>query len=267
MKYWAEVKPNIYCIRIPFEDIFTSVYLVKTEKGAVVFDTATYDSDITDYVLPTLDALGITREVLKYVFISHGHRDHAGGLKKLLEYFPETFLVTKCASLKESYPDHNVWLPENGDVFLDVLKVVGIPGHTIDSSALLDMRTDTMICGDSLQLYGIFGSGKWGANIRFPNAHRVAVSALRQMKIQTVFTAHNYYPYGNVYEGKKEISAALDACLEPLAKIEQMIRNNPEMDDEQICECYNKPNNLPTLGCGVVTAVRKAMSENEVKCL
>ena len=61
---------NIHRITLPYKDIFTTVYTVKTEKGVLLFDAASFDTDLDEYIQPMLDALQITAEDLKYIFIS-----------------------------------------------------------------------------------------------------------------------------------------------------------------------------------------------------
>ena len=42
-------------LEIPYKDIFTSVYAVKTNCGALLFDAGSYDSDVTELILPFLN--------------------------------------------------------------------------------------------------------------------------------------------------------------------------------------------------------------------
>ncbi len=260
MEKYEKINDGIYRLEIPFKDIYTTVYTVHTPEGVVLFDTATFDEDVENYIIPFLKELKVTKDMLKYIFISHKHGDHAGGLKKLLETYPDVCILSRSSKLKEEYAGFNVVALEDGDVFLNVLKLVTIPGHTKDSSGVLDTRTKTLISGDSLQLYGIYGSGKWGANIRLIGEHINAVDKLRSMDIDTILTAHDYHPCGHMYSGKKEVLYALDMCVEPLYKIKDLITENSGADDEKICNIYNNTDKLPTLGVHVVTAVREYFS-------
>ena len=158
---YTKLNEKLFYTRIPYKDIFTTVYLLKTEKGCMMFDCASYDNDIDDTVKPFLESLGVTEKELKYVFISHNHKDHAGGLKRFLELYPNVSVITKSTDLVNDYPNYNFIIPEENQVFLDVLKTISIPGHSPCSQGILDTRNDTMLTGDSLQLYGIFGSGDW----------------------------------------------------------------------------------------------------------
>lgn len=260
-----KVNEDIYGIKTAYKDIFTTVYAVKTPKGSLLFDAASFDEDITDNIIPMLNSLGIND--LKYVFISHNHKDHAGGLGELLKHFPDVEILSRSPELKEKYAGFKVTALNDGDMILDDLFVVTIPGHTTDSAGIYDRRTKTLISGDSLQLYGIFGSGKWASNINYPSKHLKALDKLRRTDIEKICTAHNYHPLGQIYSGKDDVSKAIDYCIEPLENIIRLIDANPGMNDEEITVLYNKTGNLPTLGSHVVKAVREMKGENKMKKL
>lgn len=256
MEKLTKINDNIYRLTIPFMDIYTTVYSVKINDGFLLFDTATYDSDVTDYIIPFLEEIGATSDSLKYVFISHFHGDHAGGLPELLKNYPNVTIITRCPAICEQFKDYKTLMPEDGMELEECLKVVAIPGHSPDSAGILDTRTKTLICGDSLQLYGIYGSGNWGANISLPTEHFAAIEKLRGMDIECIYTAHDYHPCGYCYSGEIEIEAALDACVAPLREIMNMIRTNPKASDEEIMAEYNE-RKLPFVGTHVAKALRK----------
>ena len=257
MENLFKINENIYRLTVPFFDVYTTVYFVETDEGILVFDTATYDSDVEDYILPAIDYAGIDKEQIKYVFISHNHRDHSGGLQKLMGVIPKATIVSKSDKLKEEFSDYNVLMPEDGDVILNHLQVIHIKGHSSDSCAIYDTRTKVMITGDCLQLYGLYGSGKWGANISYIKEHMEAVEKLRKMDIKHILTAHDYHPLGYSYENEN-VKKALDYCIAPLDEIKDLILENPELGDEEVCEIYNSLGN-PVIGVHVVTAVRGNM--------
>ncbi len=254
----TQINENIYRLEIPYKDIFTTVFLVKTDEGFLLFDAASYDEDIDNYIVPFFNEYNVTGENLKYVFISHNHTDHAGGLGAFMKAFPDTCIISRHPDIIERFKGYNTLMPEENTVILKDLKVITIIGHTGDSSGILDMRTNTLISGDGLQLYGIFGSGKWGSNIYFPDTHIHEVNKLKKMEIDHILTAHDYQPYGFSYDGKEAVQNALDACIEPLYKVRDMILANPDLTDEEICALYNQEK-TPTLGEHVVTQVRKKL--------
>ncbi|MEE1043706.1 MAG: MBL fold metallo-hydrolase [Clostridia bacterium] len=252
-----KINDNIHRLTIPFKDVFTTVYSIKTDSGVLLFDVGSYDEDVENYILSFLDELNITSDMLKYVFVSHNHKDHAGGLNKFIEKFPKTCIVSGSPQIKEQYKDYNILMPDDNDIVLNVLKIITIPGHTQDSSAVYDTRTKTLISGDCLQLYGLYGSGKWGSNISYIKEHIDAIDKLRQMEIEHILTAHDYHPYGYSYRGET-VTKALDACIKPLDEIKDLIIQNPDADDEKICAIYNSFDK-PTLGVHVVSAVRRSL--------
>ena len=138
------------------------------------------------------------------------------------------------------------------------LQIVAIPGHTSDCAGIWDKRTNTLICGDCLQLYGIVGNEDWACNISLTSQYFEAVEKVRKMKVEHILTAHDYYPTGYRADGAAAVEKALDDCLEPLRMIGKMIRENPELDDEAIRAKFNAIEGLPTAKLHVITGVRKA---------
>ena len=251
------INEHICRLTLPYKDIFTTVYTVETDDGALLFDTGSFDSDAEEYTLPFLTEAGISKDRVKYIFISHNHKDHAGGLACLLPHLPNAKILSRSPKIKEQYPTRAEFF-DDGATVSHALQLVTLPGHTEDSAALYDTRTKTLISGDGLQLYGIFGSGNWGANISFPRMHMTAIKKLRGMDIAQLLTAHDYHPYGHRCRGKEAVLAALDAAEAPLLHIKELIQTHPDLNDDAIAALYNQ-RKLPTLGAHVVTAVRKAL--------
>ena len=257
----TKVNENIYRTLIPYKNIFTTVYLIKSESGSVLFDAATTEYDVENYIVPMLTELGVGKDDLKYVFISHAHGDHIGGLRPLLMRYPETVAVSFFEKVACDYSDFKVMIAKDGDTLLDIFKLIAIPGHTLDSAALYDKRTKSLITGDCLQAYGLFGTDYWGANISYQREHLSALAKLRNMDIENIYTAHDFMPYGFKACGKGAISMFLDACELPLMKIRKLIEENPTLTDAEIRAIYNNadPGRFPSVGEWVVTKARATM--------
>ena len=265
MKGMPRVDENIVRLTIPYKDIFTTVYVVKSPQGIILFDTADNDRDVDEDIVPLLEQLGVGAEELKYIFISHNHRDHAGGLERVLHHFPHACVLTRSDGLREKHPGAIFCAPEDGETLLGGLfRVVTIPGHTADSMALLDIRTKTLITGDCLQLYGIFGSTDWACAIYLPTEHLQAVEKVRGMDVKCILTAHDYHPFGFCYRGREAVTGALDICVAPLLQIRDLIRENPQLDDAAIRLKFNELDKRPTVNTRVVAAMRKAMDEGGI---
>lgn len=262
MNRLEKINDDIYALCIPYLDIYTTVYFIRTESGMLLFDTAGSARDAEEDIIPVLrDTLGVGENDLRYIFVSHNHSDHAGGLARLLEEYPEACIVSGNEALREIYGSSGFLSPSDDEKLLECLSVVLVPGHTKDSASIYDSRTKTLISGDCLQLYGIFGSGKWGANVTFYKEHAEAVQKLRKMDIEAIFAAHDYHPCGRKYIGKEEIEKALDACLAPFEDIRRLIMENPDAYDEKICELYNS-RKLPCLSVRVVKRYRETVLGN-----
>ena len=257
----TKITEDIFRFDVPYKDIFVGVFVLKAPGGAVLFDAAATDEDVDNYIVPALEQLGV--ENLKYVFISHHHKDHSGGLARLRQVYPEICIVSRSEALQERYAGTPFQFPEDGEAVGDVFRVVTIPGHTVDSEALLDKRTNTLLTGDCLQLYGIYGSGQWGAAIRYVRYHIEAIAKVREMDIDTIITAHDYHPYGTTHAGKEGVKNCLDASVDALKRISSTIWEYPTLDDDAIAEKLND-GSLPTVGPHIVAAVRKGMAEGAV---
>ena len=215
-------------------------------------------------ILPALNELGITCGDLKYIVISHAHGDHAGGLQWVAERFPDACILLRSAALQEKYGGA-VRCPEDGELLLGSLRIIAVPGHSADSLCLLDTQTGTLISGDSLQLYGIYGSGTWGSNVGLPVEHLEAIEKLRKLDVKRIVASHDYHPFGYLAEGRDAVLKYLDACPEALFRILDAIRSHPDMDSEALAVIYNQQSQLPTVGNHVFAAIRAAAEAGKMQ--
>jgi metallo-beta-lactamase class B len=76
----AKVFDNLYFVG----EIEYSAWAVATSEGIILID-AIYDYSVEDEVIGGLKKLGLDPTTIKYVIVSHGHRDHVGGARYLQE--------------------------------------------------------------------------------------------------------------------------------------------------------------------------------------
>ena len=80
---FREEAKDIFRIFVPFESVYTSVFLIKSRK--LLIDCGTYASDIDEYVIPALTEIGVLLDDIQYILLTHSHTDHSGGLNALLQ--------------------------------------------------------------------------------------------------------------------------------------------------------------------------------------
>lgn len=201
----VSITSHLYRIQVPFEAIYTTVFVAKYPAGVALIDSGDMGSDIDDFVLPALIRLGIHTKDVKFLLLTHDHGDHAGGIRRLAECFPQ-------AIVKASFP---LALPNfepltDGEVLLDGLKVLFLPGHNAHSVGYFDIQTKTLLSGDCLQLSGvdIYRNG-----VGEPELYEKSIEKLLCMDISRISAAHEYDPYGSLAEGRMEVERYLRYCL------------------------------------------------------
>lgn len=71
-----------------------SAWAVTTSEGIIIVD-ALYDYSVEEQVVGGLKKLGLDPASVKYVIVSHGHRDHAGGARYLQERLGARILLAE----------------------------------------------------------------------------------------------------------------------------------------------------------------------------
>ena len=258
MENIVKITDNIHRITLPYKDIFTTVVFIKTEEGVVIFDAGSFDYDAAEHMIPAMEALGLRNAPIKCVFISHPHGDHMGGMLGLRQFYPDLKVVSCSAKAAEAFDGEVV---ADGTILAGCLQAVLIPGHTPFAAGLLDLRSGTLITGDSLQLYGIYGSGTWGACIRLPAQHMAALNKLEKMDINTLVMSHDYHPVGWLAQGKEQVQLAIQSCRDGLYRVKEVLCANPQLDDQEIADLCNKDSGLPTVPKFVPAGIRADMAE------
>jgi len=114
-----------------------SVWAITTSQGIILLD-AIFDYSVEDEVVGGLTKLGLDPAQIKYVLVSHGHLDHAGGAKFLQERFGARLLMS-AADYDLLDRDNPSWKPKRDMVVTDgqqltlgdtTLTFYITPGHT-----------------------------------------------------------------------------------------------------------------------------------------
>ncbi len=168
------IEKGIHRLCIPFDNIYTTVFLLKSKNGTILFDTATTESDVNNYILPALKNENAVPDI---VICSHSHSDHAGGLEYVLKAFPKV--------QNKTYKD--------GEVLFSRFKILELKGHSKDSVGILDLATKTLLSGDALQQLGV---GKYKTHIEDKTDYLNTIEKLKNTDINKIIFSHNYEPFG-----------------------------------------------------------------------
>jgi metallo-beta-lactamase class B len=126
-----------------------SSWAVTTSEGIIIVD-AIYDYSVEDEVVNGLKTLGLDPATIKYVIVSHGHADHAGGAKYLQEHFGARVIMS-AADWDLVEHDTGTWSKPKRDLTAidgqkltlgdTTLTMYLTPGHTLGTiSTLIPVR-------------------------------------------------------------------------------------------------------------------------------
>ena len=219
----------IYRIKIPFENIYTSVFALELEDGIILADCATTSSDVENYIIPALEKL---KKEVKYISVSHSHGDHNGGLSRLKEEYPQAKVISFSQGLKDGKTIENYTF-------------YNLKGHSEDSMGIMENKEKTLLTFDSIQLCGV---GRYGSGIEDVKAYLETVERIREFRPKTIITSHDFVPLGYLAKGEKEINEYLDFCIEYTKTTMQFALGNKHLSPKEIAEKYNEENkHLPPL--------------------
>ena len=194
MNKFYNVTDSIYRLKVPFEAIYTSVFLIKSPSGAILVDCATTSEDVDEYIVPALVEMGYELSDIKTLVLTHNHGDHAGGLSRLLSLIPNIEVIRDVREL------------------FDGVCTYPMAGHTDDCIGVLDTRTNTLISGDGLQGAGV---DKYRCSLQFPKAYLETIERIQSDKrVENILFSHAYEPWNKDYvHGRKAVDACLSECI------------------------------------------------------
>jgi metallo-beta-lactamase class B len=125
-----------------------SVWAITTSQGIILVD-AIYDYSIADEVTEGMKKIGLDPTQIKYVIVSHGHLDHAGGAKYLQDTYGAK-LIMSAADYDLLDQQNPSWKPKRDMIATDGMKLtLGdttltlylTPGHTLGTiSTIIPLR-------------------------------------------------------------------------------------------------------------------------------
>ena len=194
---FREESKGIFRLKILFEAIYTSVFLIEAPSGAILVDCGAGGEDVDRFIVPAIREAGREISDIRTLVLTHKHGDHAGGLERILS------------------------LAENIEVIADVRELHDgiytycMAGHTDDSIGILDTRSHTLISGDGLQGAGI---DKYRRITKNPSAYRETIEKIKNDgRIENILFSHAYEPWNKdgVF-GRRAVDACLSECIKYL---------------------------------------------------
>lgn len=169
---------DIYRLRVPFEGIYTSVFLLEANSKHILVDCAMNAANVEEIILPALATHGLSPTDIDTLVLTHRHGDHAGGLDAMLRHAPAIRVMTT--------PDEEI---------ADGILTYPLRGHTTDSIGVLDTRTGTLISGDGLQGEGV---DKYPCYTQDPAMYRDTLERmLSDERIENILFSHAYAPWNS----------------------------------------------------------------------
>jgi glyoxylase-like metal-dependent hydrolase (beta-lactamase superfamily II) len=190
---FEKVIDRIYHLKIPFDTVYTSVFLVVSESGAVLVDCATTSADVDGYILPALACMGYKITDLEAIVITHNHGDHAGGLSGILHHAPNIKVIREACTL------------------FDGLEAYPLYGHAKEMIGLFDARTGTLISGDGLQGAGV---DRYRAYAEDKAAYFATLERVRgDERIENLVFSHAYEPWFEYHVFRRgAVLEAIEEC-------------------------------------------------------
>ena len=184
---------GIYRLKVPFEDLYTSVFLVVTPQRLILVDCATTADDVEFCIIPALKEMGIELCDIDTIVLTHRHGDHAGGIDCILHHTPDIDVVTDVRELAKG------------------VYTYALPGHTEDCIGVLDERTHTLISGDGLQGAGV---DKYRCSLKNRAAYLQTLECIKNdERIENILFSHAYEPfYKDSMLGRKKVKDCLSQC-------------------------------------------------------
>lgn len=204
----TQLLPDIWRLEVPFEDIYTAVFVLRTRQGCLLIDSATTDEDVEIHILPALASLGLSTSP-RALLLTHGHGDHAGGARRLAQAFPEMQILAH-----EEVGELPLRRIEDNELLCGRLRVLHLPGHTRHCVGFLDEKTNSLFSGDCLQLHGV---GRYRNGIGHPTLYKESLQRLSQLAPYRIFASHEYDPLGSVAQGHAAVEHYLAECASALS--------------------------------------------------
>lgn len=244
-KEFRQMAEDIYLLETPAGGVWSGIVLVEGEQK-VLIDSGECAAHIDNLLVPALQKMGYGLEEITWLCNTHCHGDHVGGHRRIVETgnikvaaFEKSVSRLKeplsySKQIRKRFPGYSPPAPtvldgvetnlvlKDGDTLAGRLQVVASPGHDDDSICFYDLKTKTLISGDSLQGNGTCTQGT--ALYMNLEAYRTTLERLKGMEISNIVSAHPYLLSGADAHGKEVSKRYLEKCREVTDIYEEYIQ-------------------------------------------
>jgi glyoxylase-like metal-dependent hydrolase (beta-lactamase superfamily II) len=255
-----KVTDKIHLIKCPHRTYFTSVGLFNDEELTLI-DTGRSESP-EHTIYPYIKKIGREPNEISYILLTHAHWDHCAGLAQIkkendckigvnktgLPFLENPNLLNEMHEKK--YPnliqESPTFEPVKADfTFIEGetielgkrrLLTVHTPGHSIDSSCIIDNDESVCFSGDSFQ-----GKGE-GRPLIFDDADKYinSIKKISKKNIKTMVTGHPFPPFNRGVLKGEEISSFLKESIEAIKELEESILNTLSLKGHTLVDLTDK---------------------------
>lgn len=251
-----EVAPGIHRIEAPLGDRFVACHLVVGSRAAVLVDTGV-DATPRDSIAPYCDRIGLARDRIRWIVVTHDDVDHMGGNASAAAAFPAAAFVAHQRDIelvedvgrivRERYSefavDHGIdvepgfkaWchavaravpidLRLAGSLELALgdrtIEVFETPGHSHGSISVWDSATRSAIIGDAVlgaTVRTADGRPAFPPTYRYPGPYRRTIDELARRGPALLLAAHDPVMDGDAAQAFLAESRAFADRLEAAA--------------------------------------------------
>lgn len=197
-----------------------SAWLLESDQGLILFDSLY--GDLTGLAIESIRELGFDPDDIRYVIVSHAHRDHIGGARRLQEEFGSVVMMTEAdwsiaaePAIPEDYPKPIRHLSASDGSTLNLgrtrLRFFQTPGET---PGVLSTRFTVYDNGYPHEAF-LFG----GADLNFAGIQQTELyinSVERLMQLEGIeVNIPNHPEFGEVFERYEILRERVDGDFHP----------------------------------------------------
>ncbi|SEF18708.1 MBL fold metallo-hydrolase [Jiangella alba] len=235
MERFTRITDGVFLLKVPFTGVWTGVTLVLGDGPPILVDSGGSAETVDSTIVPALAELGIELSDVGRVLATHIHGDHVGGIARMREIAPSLEVgvfsesgarmrdpLAYSREIRARFPEHSPAPPpvldgvvpdllfDDGDM-VGPLRVIHTPGHDTDACCFFDVRSGTLVTGDSLQLNGTISQGC--ALLFDPARYLDSLHRLLALPVRNIVCGHPYLPLGEAAVGEEAARRFLAGCI------------------------------------------------------